>query len=92
MDTIRSYRVLEIALFDLLGSFLGAWLLDNYYLKLDAKQQTIYYLSVIPIGILVHLITGQNTTLNKKLFSPEFNVHKVIVALIIISIIFNLLK
>jgi hypothetical protein len=90
MDNIRAYRInLQnnfinndsngIALFDLTGTFLVAYLL-NLYLKVSNSE--IYYISVLPLAVLVHLMVGKNTFLNQRLFSEEFNVYKLIFSLI----------
>jgi hypothetical protein len=100
MDTItnlRKYRVLEsptnlfnadgkgIAIFDLVSSIIGFYLIDLLYGgKLFKAYGYKYYAFVIPFGIVVHLILDQNTFLSKQLFSSEINIHKIIVAVIII--------
>jgi len=85
-----------IALFDLLGSFFIAFLIDYYfnisaYLKNYFYNSTfVYYLLVIPLGILVHLLFFQNTFLNAHLFSKEMNFYKIILTLILINIVVKL--
>ena len=85
-----------IALFDLLGSFLIAFLIDYYfhistYLKDYFYNPTfVYYLLVIPFGIVVHLLFSRNTFLNTQLFSKEMNFYKIILTLILINIIVKL--
>jgi hypothetical protein len=85
-----------IALFDLIMSFLLAWLLD-YYFKLSDflpgqnKIQT-YYLLIIPLGVFTHLIFAQPTFLNKQIFNNEFNIYKIVFYIIIYYIIQNLSK
>ena len=99
MDTItnlRKYRILEspanlfntegkgIAIFDLVSSIVGFYLVDLLYGgKLFKAYGYKYYLFVIPFGIIVHLLFSQNTFLNKQLFSSEINIHKVIVAIVV---------
>jgi hypothetical protein len=92
-----------IALFDLILSFVGAYILDITFklsnkLPVNNKQykQYIYYLLVIPVGILVHhliahyrarsLIPQEITFLNKKLFSLEFNIYKILIIILLIAI------
>jgi hypothetical protein len=90
MDNIRAYRINfqnnfinhdsdGIALFDLIGTFIVAYLL-NLYLKVSNSE--IYYLSVLPLAVLVHLMVGKNTFLNQHLFSKDFNIYKLIFSLI----------
>lgn len=86
-----------IALFDLILSFVGAFVLD-YLFNLSSllpckNKKEIYYLLVIPIGILFHhimahiksqtILPEEITFLNKKLFSLEFNIYKVLVLVIL---------
>jgi hypothetical protein len=85
-----------IALFDLLGSFFIAFLIDYYfhisnYLKDYFDNPTyVYYLLVIPLGIIFHLLFSRNTFLNTQLFSKEMNFYKIILILILINIIVQL--
>lgn len=99
MDTIqrlRQYRLGGIALFDLIGSYIAAYILD-YFFNLSyimfgsftKNYRIIYYLSIIPIGIITHILFSQKTFLNTQLFSPEFNIYKIIVLSIIIAIFIN---
>lgn len=91
-----------IALFDLILSFVGAFLLDKLfnlskYLPCNNKR-VVYYLLVIPFGIIVHHIVAhiqsnfsvlfpqEITFLNKHLFNKEFNVYKVLVLINLILI------
>lgn len=103
MDTItnlRKYRILEtpdnlynaegkgIAIFDLVSSIIGFYLVDLLYGgKLFKTYGYKYYAFVIPFGIIVHLLFSQNTFLNKQFLSSEINIHKVIVAIIVAYII-----
>lgn len=89
MDQIRKYRLdLEefpffnnisqgIALFDLIGTFMIAYLFENYFTKFVSRK--IYYTSLIPLGIIVHWLIGQNTFLNSKLLNYNFNIYKMVI-------------
>lgn len=95
---LRKYRLGGIALFDLISSFIGAYILDYYFDlsrllfgKLTNNFKIVYYLSVIPIGVITHVIFSQETFLNKQLFSPDINIYKIIILLIIIGMIYNIL-
>jgi hypothetical protein len=72
---LRKYRIDNIALFDLIGSFLIGVLLSWYF-----NNKKIILL-IIPLGIITHIIFGVNSTLNQKLFNKEFNIYKVLVFL-----------
>lgn len=91
-----------IALFDLISSFIGAFLIDyifNISNKLPCKnKKIIYYLLVIPFGIIIHhiiahiqtnfsvLFPPEITFLNRHLFNKDFNIYKVLVLLNVILI------
>ena len=91
---LRKYRLGGIALFDLIASFIAAYILD-YYFNLSSllfgrftkKDKIIYYLSIIPIGVITHILFSQETFLNKQLFSPELNIYKFFMLILIFSII-----
>ena len=92
-----------MALFDLILSFVGAFILDytfdiSSYLPCKNKKY-IYYLLVIPLGIIIHHIVAhinsnfsvlfppEITFLNKALFSREINIYKLLILLNIMVII-----
>lgn len=95
-----------IALLDLISSFIGALLLDILFGASNAipvckNKRLIYYLLVIPFGIIIHHIfahiqAGLNgkafffpeeiTFLNKKLFSLKFNVYQLLIGGLILTI------
>lgn len=79
-----------IALFDLIGTFIIAYFLYESFLKsvnLPIKKE-IFYLSLIPIGILIHGIIKQDTFLNIKLMEENINIYKIILVIIIGRIIY----
>lgn len=90
-----------IALFDLSATLVAAAIIDKSTNLYFTKQFGIkYYLSTILLGIIVHHITAhilspgklfppEITYLNKKLFSLEVNIYKV---LLLISIGYLLKK
>lgn len=87
MDNLRKFRLdLEdfpflnskshgIALFDLIGTFMIAYLFEIYFKFIPRK---IYYASLIPLGVIIHYIINQNTFLNYKLLNNDFNIYKVL--------------
>ena len=93
-----------IALFDTLITFLVAYILD-YYFKLSNKlpgknKVQTYYLLIIPFGIIVHHIFAhlqQNTWfpteftyLNKKIFSMELNIYKLLLFILLYISLYNI--
>jgi hypothetical protein len=92
-----------IALFDLITSFIGAYLLDKFFnlskrLPLcKTNKRLVYYLLVIPFGIIVHhilahlrsmkLFPEEFTYLNKKIMSLQPNIYHLLLFVLIIYII-----
>lgn len=88
IEQLRKYRVqldspyindqgIGIALFDLTSTFVVAYLIERYIpFKINRK---VYYLSLIPLGIVIHILFKQNTFLNKQLFSREMNMYKILI-------------
>ena len=92
-----------VALFDTLITFIAAYGL-NYYFKLSNKlpgknKIQTYYLLIIPFGILIHHIFAhiqqqawfptEFTYLNKKIFSTELNIYKLLVFILLFIIFKN---
>lgn len=97
-----------IAIFDLLTAFGGAYILDKLlslpkYIPFCKNKRYIYYLLVIPFGIIVHhiiahirsiqnrdknlLFPQEMTYLNKKLFSLKLNVYHILLIILLYYII-----
>ncbi len=77
-----------IALFDLSSTFIIAWLLEPYIREYLKITRMAYYLMLLPLGVIVHLFTNQETFLGKQLFSSSFNLYK----LLMIVLVYQLLK
>lgn len=97
-------RNIGIALFDVVTAFLGAYILDNLfnlskYIPVCKNKRTVYYLLVIPFGILTHHILAhinsfqrgerfifpeEMTFLNKKLFSLTPNIYHGLLILLVL--------
>ena len=76
-----------IALFDLISSFIGAYILDKLFnLSKFFKSEKTYYLLVIPAGVLAHLLFKQKTYLNEQLFN-----YNMIYVFLMIFIFVNLM-
>ena len=85
-----------IAIFDLTGTFIIAYLLDYFFNISRAfngctiNPKLTYYLVLIPLGVIVHLLTlKKDTFLNSKLFSSDINVYKLIFAILILTIFYQ---
>jgi hypothetical protein len=72
-----------IAMFDLVGSFVGAYYLKDQIVTKDVPD-VVYYSLVIPIASFIHFFIGQDTFLNEKLYSsPFFNNYQIVFYLLI---------
>lgn len=81
MDTLRSYRVGGIALFDIATAYIGAYALHPFIAGPGKifRSNTQLFFAVIPAGAFIHMITGQHTFLNRKVIDePEFNIYKAV--------------
>lgn len=84
--TIFNNQGVGIALFDLISSFIGAYLLE-YFFNITKRfniSSSVYYLSVIPIGIIVHLILNTKTFLYEKLIDNSVNIYKILIVVLVI--------
>lgn len=70
-----------IALFDLIFSFVGAYAIDklfNLSSYIPVKHNIkVYYLLVIPIGVISHVLFVQKTFLNRRLFTTQVNIYQI---------------
>ena len=101
ITNLRKYRILEspinvyntegkgVAVFDLVSSIVGFYLVDLLLFsgQLFRTYGYKYYASIIPLGVIVHLSLYQQTFLNKQLFSSELNIHKIIVAIVMVYLL-----
>ena len=105
INMLRKYRIHindksnGIALFDLISSFIGAYLLDYFFnisntlfgniVKNKNYVKIVYYLSIIPIGVIFHILFKQKTFLNTQLLNDSnLNIYKIIVLILIIGMIY----
>lgn len=95
MENIRQYRIKldsvdflnnqgkGIALFDLIGTFIIAYLLESYITTFFKIKRDTYYLSLIPLGILIHYFIKQDTFLNNQLMNRTLNIYKIVLVLLL---------
>lgn len=88
IEEFRKYRIGGVAMFDLILTFFAAYMIDKL---VDFKYKKLYYLSMLPLAVLSHIIVGQKTFVNSQLFSNEINNVKLVFLLIFLAIILNLL-
>lgn len=72
-----------IALFDLTATFVIAYFLESYIRPILKITKLAYYLLLIPLGVIVHLLSNQDTFLNKQLFNNTINIYKIILVIIL---------
>ena len=64
LDKIRSVKIANMSLFDLVTALLGGWLIGHYLLRLtSAIHMLLWFILWIIIGIVVHVILKVPTTL-----------------------------
>lgn len=90
INNLRKYRIIikppffnsignGIALFDLILTFFIPYLIEPYILSILKISRLAYYLSLLPLGIILHIIFKQDTFLNKQLFSNTINIYKIFI-------------
>jgi len=90
IEILRQYRITEYAIFDLVVSFLGMYLLSPLLTLLFRKIRVTIpkinwvYLT-LPIGIIAHLLFGTLTPMTKHFFDPSS--HYILKIIIIGSLI-----
>lgn len=75
-----------IALFDLVGTFVVAFIVAKLF-SIPEKYTRVFYLSLIPFGIVIHLLVKQPTFLNTNLFSPNLDINSISIKSIVILIV-----
>jgi hypothetical protein len=90
INNLRKYRIIikppffnsignGIALFDLILTFLIPYLIEPYILSILKISRLAYYLSLLPLGIILHILFKQDTFLNKQLFTNTINIYKIVI-------------
>lgn len=83
-----------IALFDLVLTFFVAFLLDliawDYIYNFIGVNRVTYYLGLIPLGVIVHLLFQQDTFLNRQLFHREMNIYQIIFIVLVYLFIMSM--
>ena len=89
INNLRKYRIIikppflnsighGIALFDLILTFFIPYLIEAYILSILKISRLAYYLSLLPLGVIIHVIFKQDTFLNKQLFTNTINIYKIV--------------
>jgi hypothetical protein len=95
LEYLRSFRIFSYAIFDLSISYLGVLLISPLLTKLFLKFGILvpvwsWLLLTLPIGILFHLLFGQQTQMTKDLFNPQgFYILKfLMISMIFLAVLF----
>ncbi len=76
LETLRQFRVLDYAVFDLAISFLAAWILSPLLsflfrkIKIEIPKRN-WIIWTLPIAFIAHLIAGTNTLMTQRLLDPS---------------------
>lgn len=78
LEFIRQFRLGGYAIFDLVVSFLGIYLLSPLLSKLFLKirisiPKINWVFLTLPLGIIVHLLSGKMTPMTKNFFDLHSN-------------------
>ena len=78
IEQIRQYRIGPYAIFDLVVSFIGVYLLSPLLNKIFLKTKITttkltWILLALPLSIAIHLFFGQQTQMVKDFMSPSDN-------------------
>ena len=103
INNLRKYRLLleppflnskanGMALFDLISTFFIAYLIEPYILPKLKISRLAYYLSLIPLGVIIHLIFKTETFLSKQLFNNTINIYKILIIIMIFMLYKELIK
>ena len=90
LEYLRHFRIGEYAIFDIVVSFLGIYLLSGLLSKLFLKiginiPKISWMYFTLPIGILTHILVGRITPMTRDFL--DLNGHYLIKIIIILMII-----
>lgn len=77
----RTFRVMDISMFDYIGSYLIIFIV--LYLS-GTPQKAIYYISILPVAVVFHIIFGQRTTVTKEITNGNMNFSKIYLIFLIV--------
>lgn len=80
-----------IALFDVIGTFIIAYFLKPFIQRFVNLSSSSYYLLLIPLGILVHLLFDIDTFLNRMILNDEINIYKLTLLIMISALAFTVI-
>lgn len=93
LESLRQFRIAGYAVFDLALAFIGIRLLAPILTKLAHKvglriSNTGWFYLTLPIGVFVHLLTGNITPMTEELLDPNgyYLIKALLVALVVLGI------
>lgn len=93
IDFLRQFRIGEYAIFDLVASFLGIYLLSPLLSKIFRKvrleiPKKNWLFLTLPIGILTHILVGKITPMTRDFLDLQGNyiLKIIIIGLLILGI------
>jgi len=90
LEYLRSFRIYNIAIFDLVMSYIGIYLLSPLLIKIfnifKIKTNKSFWLwQTLPLSIIIHILVGQQTELTRMILNPQsYYLVKLIVILMVI--------
>ncbi len=93
IEFLRQFRFGDYAFFDLIVSFLGMYLLSPFLskiflkIKIDIPKINWIFLT-LPIGLLVHILTGNMTSMTKNFVNIQD--HYILKVLILVLVVLGL--
>lgn len=69
----RTFRVMDVSMFDYIGSYIAIYII--LYVT-NTPQKLIYYVAMLPIAVIVHIIFGQRTTVTREITNNSINISK----------------
>jgi hypothetical protein len=103
INNLRKYRIIleppffnsignGMALFDLILTFFIPYIIEPYILPKLKISRLAYYLLLIPLGVIIHLLFKKETFLNKQLFNNTINIYKILIIIMIFMLYKELIK
>ena len=76
VEYLRSFRIYHLAIFDLVVSYAGVFLLSPLLIRLFEKihihtSRAQWLWLTLPLSILIHLMVGQETALTKMMLDGD---------------------
>lgn len=84
----RTYRVLDLSMFDYIGSYIVIFIILTVF---NIPYNPKYYTVMLPVAVVAHIATGQKTTFTKNITNSEINSSKIwLIIVIFLTIYYHL--